>query len=406
MAPSPRPVPVWRKRAFLPLWSGLLVSNLGDWITYVAMYALVYRQTQSPLAVVALRLIHIVPELLFATFAGVFVDRWSRKRTLIVSPLSSAVVVAVLVFVHPVALIFAAEVALTIAGIVFNPAVSAAIPTIVEPEELIQANTLAQTTSTLATLVGGLVGGILVTNPGAAAAFGVDAVSFLVIAVLISTVRLREESRPPSVTSIGRELLEGMCFLRAHPLVATVVGAGAVFVFAPSTVFTVGVVFAQSVLHAGAAGYGLLLAGLGAGSLGAAVCLVLVRARPRADLTFAVTGTAQGAAFILMGRSHFLALATGLYSVAGFMTMINGVSAVTLVQRLVPDQLRGRVFGVASALGHLAAFVSAMFAAGGATLLGTADLISASGVVVATTGLWVLGALPLSERAVNRARMR
>src|SRR5437588_6051421 len=112
MAPASRSAPVWRNRAFLPLWSGLLVSNLGDWINYVAMYALVYQQTHSALAVVGLRLIHIVPELLFASFAGVFVDRWSRKKTLIVSPLVSAVFVALLVFVHPVAPIFVAEAAL------------------------------------------------------------------------------------------------------------------------------------------------------------------------------------------------------------------------------------------------------------------------------------------------------
>ena len=394
MTPSPRPAPVWRNRNFLPLWSGLLVSNLGDWINYVAMYAVVYQQTHSPLAVVGLRLIHIVPELLFAPFAGVFVDRWSRKKTLTVSPLISAVFVALLVFVHPVVLIFAAEAALTIAAMFFEPAVSATMPNIVAQEDLVQANTLSRVTSTLATLVGGMTGGLLVSGVGASVAFGLDAVSFLVIATLLTSVNVREELRPPSVASIERDLLEGLHYLRRHPLVATVVTAGALFVFAPSTMFTVGIVFAQSVLHAGSTGYGVLLAGLGAGSLVAAAWMIFVRIQPREELAFAVTGTAQGAAIVLMGLSHSLPLAAGLYGVAGCMTMINSVAAVTLVQRLVPDQLRGRIFGVASSLNHLAAFASALLVAAGVGLLGTAGLITASGTIAAVAGLWALGVAP------------
>lgn len=399
MGSSPRRALFSRNRAFLPLWTGLLVSNLGDWISYVAMYAVVYQQTRSVLVVVGLRLVHILPELLFAWFAGVFVDRWSRKRTLIVSPLVSAAFVALLIFAHPVALIFVAEAVLTFAGMFFEPAVSAAIPNIVGQDDLIHANTLARTTSTVATLVGGLIGGVLVSGVGASTAFGLDAVSFLVIAALISSVPVREEPRPPRIASIERELLEGLRYLREHPLAATVVVAGALFILAPSTIFTVGIIFAQTVLHAGSAGYGVLLAGLGAGSLIGAVWMILVRVPPPEDLTFAVTGLVQGVAIILMSRSHSLAVAAGLYGVSGCMTMINGVSAVTLLQRLVPDRLRGRIFGVASSLTHLAAFASALFVAGGVGLLGTAGLITASGAVTTVTGVSVLGVLLNSYRS-------
>lgn len=404
MAPSLRTASVWRNRDFLPLWSGLLVSNLGDWINYVAMYAVVYQQTRSALAVVGLRLIHIVPELLFASFAGVFVDRWNRKKTLVIAPLFSAVFVALLMFAHPVALIFVAEAALTLAAMVFEPAVSATIPNIVGADNLVQANTLARTTETVATLVGGLVGGLLVAGIGASFAFGSDAVSFLMIALLITRVQVPVETRAPTVRSIERELREGLCYLRDHPLAAIVVVAGALFVFAPATIFTVGIVFAQSVLHAGSAGYGVLLAGLGTGSLVAAAWLFLFRNRLREDLVFAITGLAQGAAFVLMGLSHSLAPATGVYGIAGCMAMVNGVSGVTLLQRLVPDELRGRIFGAASSLGHLAAFANALFVAAGIGILGTGGVISAAGAVAAIAGLWVLGVLLFGRDHVESPR--
>lgn len=398
MASSSRRVLVLRNRDFLTLWSGLLVSNLGDWINYVAMYAMVYQQTRSALALVGLRLVHLVPELLFAPLAGVFVDRWSRKKTLVVSPLISAVIVALLAFAHPVAAIYLAEFALTISAMFFEPAVSAAIPNIVSPEALAPANTLSRITSTIATLVGGLAGGVLISGVGATAAFGLDAVSFLVIAMLVSTVRVREETSITTVASIDRELREGIRYVRERPLLATVVLASALFVIAPSSIFTVGIVFAQSVLHAGSTGYGILLAGLGTGSFIGAVWMVADPVRLRGVMAFVVTGIALGMAIGLMGLSRSLAPAVGLYGVAGCMSMINGVSGVTLLQRLVPDRFRGRVFGAASSLNHLAVSAGTLLIAVGVGPLGSGGMIAVSGAIATLTGLWALRVV-LSQRA-------
>jgi hypothetical protein len=257
-------------------------------------------------------------------------------------------------------------------------------------EDLAQANTLTQITATLATLVGGLSAGILVSALGARVAFGFDVVSFLVIAALVTTVHMREEPRPPSVASIERDLVEGVRYLRDRPLVAAVVTADALLIFAPSSIFTVGIVFAQSDLHAAAAGYGVLLAGLGAGSLVGALGMILTRIHPREDLVFAITGIALGGAIALMGLSRSLAPATSLYGIAGCMILINGVAATTLVQRLVPDRLRGRIFGVASSLNHLAAFASAVLMAAVVGVLGAGGVITASGTIAGVAGFWVL----------------
>lgn len=385
-----RRAPIWRHRNFLPLWTGLLVSNVGDWITYVAMYAAVYQQTHSALALVGLRLIHLVPELLFAPVAGAFVDRWPRKVTLVVSPLIAALIVAPLVVVHSVVLIFAAELALTIVAMFFDPAVSAAIPDIVAAEDLSQANTLAQVSATVATLVGGLSGGVLVAAIGPGVAFGTDVVSFLAIAALIARVRVREDVVPESAGSLHRELVEGLGALRGRPLVAAVVVGGALFTFAPASIFTVGIVFATSVLHAGAAGYGVLLAGLGAGSLVGALGMLLTRRRPPEERTFAVTGLAVGLAIAAMGLSRSLVPAAALYGAAGGMSLINAVAAATLVQRLVPDRLRGRVFGLSSGFNHLAAAVSAVLIAAVIGILGAGGVIATSGALAAGAGLAVL----------------
>ena len=395
-APSPT---VWNNRHFLSLWSGLLVSNLGDWISYVAMFAVVYQQTHSALAVVGLRLVHIVPELLFAPFAGVFVDRWNRKRTMVVAPLAVSLIVGSLVFAHPTAVIFVAEFAITLGDMFFEPAFLAALPNIVSEEQLTSANTLSRITSTAATLAGPLIGGLLIAGVGASAAFGVDAVSFLVIAILVTTIRVPQGVRPPSVATIERELLEGIRYLRAEPMVATVVTAGAIFILVPSTIFTVGIVFSDSVLRAGSAGYGVLLAAGGAGSLVAALTLISGRLRVPEQLSFAVSGILQGAAFVLMGFSHVLLPAALLYGAADSMATVNTVSSVTLIQRLVPDALRGRVFGASSSLTHFAAAVSALFVAATVGLLGAGGVISVAGVAAVLGGFWTLFMLRRQQRA-------
>jgi MFS family permease len=106
------------------------------------MYAVAYQQTHSALVLVGLRLIHLVPEFLFALLAGVYVDRWSRKKTLVVAPLTSSVAVGLLAVVHPTVLILVAEAVITTAAMFFEPAVAAATPNIVAQDELAQANTL------------------------------------------------------------------------------------------------------------------------------------------------------------------------------------------------------------------------------------------------------------------------
>lgn len=93
---------------------------------------------------------------------------------------------------------------------------------------------------------------------------------------------------------------------------------------------------------------------------------------------------------IVMGLCHSLPVAATLYGIADGLSTIAGVSNVTLIQRRIPDALRGRVFGVSSSLGHLAAIAAAVFVAGGIGFLGTSGLISVSGAITLVAGGVVL----------------
>lgn len=380
------PLGVLGNRAFLLLWLGLLISSAGDWVNYVAMVAIVFGQTHSALALAALRLFHIVPILLVAPFAGVFVDRWNLKYTLMISPLIAGVSVAVLAVFHPVILVFLGYGAITVALSFFNPARSAVIPALVPAEDLLSANSFSQITSTASIVVGGLAGGVIVSQIGATGAFVFDAVSFAGIAVMVALIHLPHVT-VETETSFRDELSEGIGYLRRVPVVGTVVIAGGIFVFAPATVLTLGYAFVQNTLHSGAVGYGQVLAGLGVGSALGAIVMILYRARIREDISFAVSGILLGLGVALMGLSHGVRPAAAGYGIAGFGSMVNTVAAVTLLQRMVPERVRGRIFAVSSMFDHVGAFASTLGVGAGTGLLDAAGLITGSGVVAGLTGL-------------------
>lgn len=381
---------VLANRDFSLLWVGLLGSSVGDWINYVAMAALVYQQTRSALALAVLRLFHIVPILIIAPVAGVFVDRWSRKLVLVVSPAVAAAAAIGLAFYHPVAMVFAVYGAITIALIFFNPARTATIPNIVSADELVPANSLAQITSTASIVLGGLAGGIVVTQLGYAPAFLLNGLSFLLVAGCAALVRVPRTQLESAGSTFRAEVIEGVEYLWRHAIVGLVVVAGVLFVFAEATVLTLGIAFVRTDLHTGSSGYAEILVGFGLGSVLGAAWMIARRNHMRHDRVFAVSGIVAGLGVVGLGLSHSVLPAAAAYGISGFGSVANTVSGVTLLQRLVPDGVRGRIFSVSSTFDHLGAFLSTVGIGAGTGILSVAGIITSSGFVAALAGTMAL----------------
>src|SRR5215467_1999600 len=110
-----------RNRGFLLLWAGQTVSNVGDWINFVAITVLVYQLTASGLSLAVLRATHAVPELILGALAGVCVDRWDRKSTMIAADLIRAALVALMAVSQNVVEIYALSLGVNLAAIFFGP---------------------------------------------------------------------------------------------------------------------------------------------------------------------------------------------------------------------------------------------------------------------------------------------
>ena len=214
---------VIRSPRYFPLWLGQIISNLGDTLNYVALVVLVFRLSHSGLAVSALVLAEIVPTLLLGPIAGVAIDRFDRKRVLIVVDSLRAVLVLVLALTHALWAVYLLATLLAVGSTLFNPALQAVIPALLTDEERLAANSVAWSSGRLVQIIGASVAGGLIAWAGTTPAFLVNAASFAFSAVMLARLSIparQGSSRGGGLASWLRDAGEGVAYARRDPFVA------------------------------------------------------------------------------------------------------------------------------------------------------------------------------------------
>jgi MFS family permease len=392
-----------RRRDFGLLWAGGLISETGDWFLLVGLPVWVYQVTGSSLVTATVFLVGLLPSLVVGPLAGVLVDRWDRRRTLVAVRLAQAAFLLPLLAVDGrdqlwvVYLVMAVEAAL---GQLNDPARNALVPSLVSHDDLVGANALIGLTSNLARLVGSPLGGVLVEVAGLPGLVIGDAVSFLLGAALLALVRSspderREVSTAPAVGFVG-EWVDGLrVTVRDHGLRwGLVVNAMAAVAQGIFTVLFV--VFVARELGGDGGQVGLLRGVQAIGGLLGGVVVVGVARRLEPGrllgsslLVFALVDLAiwNGPVVTTAGWLYL-----GLFVAAG----IPGVGVLTgltaLVQERAGDAYLGRVFATyygsfngLMALGMLAAGLLADTVGVVAVLNGQAALYLLAGMVALAT---------------------
>lgn len=182
---------VLRQRDFSLLWFGGVLSVTGDLFLFIALPFFVYERTGSVLATGAMFAAETLPRLLFGSVAGVFVDRWDRKRTMIFADLSRAAVLLPLLAVAaggPLVLVYVVAFVEATVSMFFLPAKSAIIPNLVAERNLTAANSLDSIGEQVPSLVGPLLGGALLGVVGLSGLVLLDVATYLASALLISLI--------------------------------------------------------------------------------------------------------------------------------------------------------------------------------------------------------------------------
>jgi MFS family permease len=342
--------PLRRDREFRLLWSGQLVSGVGRMVTAVALPYQLYVLTGTPLAVGLLALVQLVPILVFALGGGAVADAVDRRRLLFVAQMglmacSLALVGLAVLPAPPIALFYVVAFVAAGLGAVDQPARSSAIPRLVPLERLPAAIALGQLSFQAVGVAGPAIGGILIATVGIAAAYAVDAATFLaaiVALLLMAPIPPHPSAARPSLHTIA----EGLRFARSKGIILStfVIDFVAMVFGMPTAVFPA---LALTVFHAGPAAVGLLTAAPAAGALvGASLTGWTGRVvRPGRAVVVAVAGWGLAiTAFGLVESSFPLALF--FLACAGAADVISAVLRSGILQVETPDELRGRVSSI------------------------------------------------------------
>ncbi|HXG32298.1 MAG TPA: MFS transporter [Bryobacteraceae bacterium] len=337
-------------RDFRLMWAGACTSSIGTWMQKLAQSWLVLQISGSPFLLGLDAFLGEIPIFLFSLVGGVVADRMDRRHLLLASQfvqMTCAFLLAVLVALdvvrvwHILTLSFLVGTAQAFGG----PAYQALVPSLVKPEDLSNAIALNSIQFNLARVVGPVLGGLALTQLGAAWCFGLNGVSY--IAVIVSLLMLRTPFVPKSGgSSLLASMRQGIRFIRRQgAMESLIVLAFCMTVLAiPLIVFLP--VFVKDVFRQGPSTYTLLLSVSGAGSVAGALVVAgmgNIRHKGRTALVMLILLGAGIAAFAL---SKSVALSCVLLFLCG-VALIAVFSLVTsLVQLITVDEMRGRVMSV------------------------------------------------------------
>jgi Na+/melibiose symporter-like transporter len=399
-----------RHRDLRLLLSAGLISMTGDWVLNVGLAYYVYELTGSTLASAIALLASSVPQILLGSIAGVFVDRWDLKRTMVVADVLLAIGLLPLIAVHRPGQIWIVYVVSVGQGVVqqlFNPAQQSMIPRVAEETRLVTANALGRQSQDVARLIGAALGGVVVAVGGIRLLALVDAASFLLSAGLLARLRAARDQRRADVvghagavalrariTQLRAEWAEGLRLSLGHRvlrviglfIMVTCVGEGIM-----STLFAP---FVRTVLHASSSTYGVIgsvqaIGGIAGGLLAAAYGdrLPVTRMMGLSALAFG----AIDLALFLYPLGYVAAWpAIVLMIIVGLPGAFVTAAAMTLLQRNTTETHRGRVFGALGAAEGAALVAGALAAGFLGQMLGIIPVLAAQGSGYVLAGALVL----------------
>ncbi len=402
-----------RNRNFSLLWTAGLISLIGNWMLIAALPFYIYKVTGSALATSGWLIAYILPGILFGSVAGVFVDRWDRRKTMMGVSLLQAAVIPLLLLVQLPEMIWIVYVVGFIESTLsyfFMPAESALLPTLVGEEHLISANSLNSLNDNLARITGPAIGGVLLGLFGLNSVILVDAVSYVLAGLLISLIMIptgvkttmtqkATQTAKAKFIEVWQELAAGLKVIKQSRVLTGAFIVVGIALFGDAIMSAVMVVFVQEVMDLGADGFGWILTARGVGGLLGG--LLVAQLGQRFSTTQLVTGGLILSGFIILIIVNIptIYVAVPLMILAGVPLIAWIVSLQTIFQQATADEYRGRVFGAFGTVSALLMTVGAMMAGGITDVIGSAILMLVGSLIYIFSGLlgWALLRNPVKQ---------
>lgn len=409
---------ILHNRDFALLWLAGLISYIADRALIIALPLHVYRQTDSTLATAGAFAAALLPRVLIGSVAGVFVDRWDRKRIMIASDILRMVIpLPILLMPDSIGLLFAISAVRGTVGVFFQPAESALLPTIVGQDRLVAANAMNALNDNLGLLIGPAVGATLYASVGLPGVALFTAGLFIVPVLLLSLIStparpIHKDDGLLDATPVKRVLTDwvnGLGVVRGDRSLRILFVSGSLGGIAEGVFMALGLApLILDVLGGTSAQVGWFATAQAVGGLMAG--MIIVRIGHRFTKRWLIGGGLAGLGLAdLTAFNAFRVAATGTPSVsvamgsmalAGFPSVAGVAGTQSLIQTQASDAFRGRVFGAFTAAQGVAMLIGLGIGGVLGDAIGLVPVLSVSALVRVLGGVIALVFLPRQETSL------
>lgn len=327
------------------------LSLVGTRIQRVAMIWLAYRMTNSPFILGVVGLSEQIPIFVLAPFAGVFADKWNKRRALIrIESLAmlQAVFLGILMFSGSIRIwhIIGLSLCLGVINAFEVPVRQSFVVDMVDGDKNALGNAIAFNSSVfnLSRLVGPSIAGVLITLVGEGWCFMANAISYAIVVTTLFLMKISTSQEAGFRTKeVVAKLKEGMRYVKNHNLMKTLLMLLAIISFSNASFRTLAPVFAKDILHGNANTFGFLMSAAGVGAIIGAVFLTNHRSVALLKRLVHYTGIFLGISLICFGGSKWLGLSLLFMAMGGLSQMMHTACTNTLLQLYTDDDKRGRV---------------------------------------------------------------
>lgn len=353
---------------FRYLWTGQLISALGDRLTQMGILTFVLilsRDNGSKIALITF--FSLLPFLLFGPLFGALVDRYSRKKLMLFADIMRAALVAFIPLIwintHSLVLVTLLIFLLGSFSALFAPAKMSIITNITDKDILLQANSLIVTTGMMATLVGTLLAGAVIKITGVKTGFYINSLTYIISAIFIWNIFYQKTSRTTEIAkdvylTLIDDIKVGINYIRRHRLIMRLILLSSIFSIITSFAYILILNYSTSFLRQGPLGMGVLLSCTGLGMIAGSLILLKRKDKVNYNRALYLSHFIIGLFLITFIFSPTFYVALAVLFGAGIGSAILTIALDTIFQRVSPDELKGKIFAARGVLTNATFLIS------------------------------------------------
>jgi MFS family permease len=398
--------PALRSRNYRLFFGGQSLSLIGSWMTQTATIWLVYQLTNSALWLGVVGFIGQIPSLILAPFGGIIVDRFDRRRLLILTQILSAIqslALAILAFSGAIDIrhLVGLSIFQGFINVIDAPARQAFVPEMVERrDDLASAIALNSSIFNVARLLGPSIAGLLIAAAGTATCFLIDGISYFAVIASLLAMKIKSKKIVNTNNNPWQRLKEGFIYAFGFPPIRSILLLLALFSFMAMPISTLMPIFASEILQGGPQTLGFLMAASGLGALTGGIYLAGRRTVVGLGNLIVIAPTIVGIGAIVFALSRMLWLSLIVVAVVGFGTIWLVAASNTVIQTIVEDDKRGRVMSLYTMAFFGMAPLGNLFSGALAERIGAPNTIIVGGIFCLFGSIYFSKKLPALRKLV------